>query len=132
MVLSVEADKATIGLRPKKLAGGKLSADRQVGVIPLSLAKWARKSRGKGRLGPQVKQMSDVLSVGDVVYAASTRQGDQYHLVQMPAIEGALVAMDPHTGRVLALVGGFSYGKTQFNRAVQAKRQAGSSIKHIV
>ena len=50
----------------------------------------------------------------------------------MPSIDGALVAMDPHTGRVMALVGGFSYGKSQFNRAVQAKRQPGSSIKPIV
>jgi penicillin-binding protein 1A len=44
----------------------------------------------------------------------------------------ALVAMDPHTGRVLSLVGGFSYGKSQFNRAVQAMRQPGSSFKPIV
>jgi len=132
VVLSVEADKATIGLRPNKKTDDKLASERQVGVIPLSLAKWARPSRGKGKVGGKVKQMSDVLNVGDVVYAASTRQGDQWHLVQMPAIEGALVAMDPHTGRVLALVGGFSYGKSQFNRAVQAKRQPGSSIKPIV
>ena len=50
----------------------------------------------------------------------------------MPDVEGALVAMDPHTGRVLALVGGFSYGKSQFNRAVQALRQPGSSFKPFV
>ena len=56
----------------------------------------------------------------------------QYHLVQLPDVEGALVAMDPHTGRVLALVGGFSYGKSQFNRAVQALRQPGSSFKPFV
>ena len=50
----------------------------------------------------------------------------------MPEVDGALVAMDPHTGRVLALVGGFSYGKSQFNRAVQALRQPGSSFKPFV
>lgn len=132
VVLSVEADQATIGLRPKKQTEGKLPSDRQLGVIPLALAKWARKSLGKGKVGPVVNQMPDVLNVGDVVYAAPTPQGNQWHLVQMPAIDGGLVAMDPHTGRVLALVGGFSYGKSQFNRAVQAKRQPGSSIKPIV
>ena len=52
--------------------------------------------------------------------------------MQMPDVDGALVAMDPHTGRVLALVGGFSYGRSQFNRAVQALRQPGSSFKPIV
>ena len=56
----------------------------------------------------------------------------QWHLVQLPDVEGALVAMDPHTGRVLSLVGGFSYGKSQFNRAVQALRQPGSSFKPFV
>ena len=63
---------------------------------------------------------------------ALARTPGQFHLVQMPDVEGALVAMDPHTGRVLALVGGFSYGRSQFNRAVQALRQPGSSFKPIV
>ncbi|MBC8038332.1 MAG: penicillin-binding protein, partial [Rhizobiales bacterium] len=70
--------------------------------------------------------------VGDAVYVAPSKDAAQWHLVQMPEVEGALVAMDPHTGRVLSLVGGFSYGKSQFNRAVQAMRQPGSSFKPIV
>ena len=67
-----------------------------------------------------------------MIYVAPAEEKGKYHLVQLPEIEGALVAMDPHTGRVLALVGGFSYGKSQFNRAVQAMRQPGSSFKPIV
>ena len=132
VVLAVEDGKATIGLRPEKLASGKLPEKREAGVIPLSLAKWARRHRGKGRVGPEVRSMAEVLEIGDVIYAAPSGDGANWHLVQMPAVEGAIVAMDPHSGRVLALVGGFSYGKSQFNRAVQAKRQPGSSIKPIV
>ena len=81
VVVSVESGQATIGLRPIKQSGGKLPKDRELGVIPLALAKWARKSRGKGKVGPEIKQMSDVLKIGDVVYAAPTRQGNQWHLV---------------------------------------------------
>ncbi len=73
-----------------------------------------------------------MLAVGDVVYVAPDTTAGQLHLVQVPDVEGALVAMDPHTGRVLSLVGGFSYGQSQFNRAVQALRQPGSSFKPFV
>ena len=55
-----------------------------------------------------------------------------YTLRQIPEIEGALIAMDPHTGRVLAMVGGYDYDKSQFNRAVQARRQPGSAFKPFV
>jgi penicillin-binding protein 1A len=132
VVLSVEPDRAIIGLQPKRLPGDRLSAERKTTVIPLKLMKWARASLPKNRVGKAVRAASDVLKAGDVIYAAPSTNPNEWHLVQMPAVEGALVAMDPHTGRVLALVGGFSYGKSQFNRAVQAKRQPGSSIKPFV
>ena len=93
---------------------------------------WARRALPKNRRGPAVKKVSDVVKPGDVIHVAPSGVVGQWHLVQMPEVEGALVAMNPHTGRVLALVGGFSYGKSQFNRAVQAKRQPGSSIKPFV
>jgi penicillin-binding protein 1A len=93
--------------------------------------KWARAAGQEGR-GPEIASPAQVVKVGDVVYVAPSGEKGRYHLVQMPEIEGALVAMDPHTGRVLALVGGFSYGKSQFNRAVQAMRQPGSSFKPFV
>ncbi|MGE0213019.1 MAG: penicillin-binding protein 1A [Parvibaculaceae bacterium] len=122
---------ARIGLRPDTGPAGKVSEKRVMASIPLALMSWARKATPKG-LGPEVKVPSDVLSVGDVVYVAPSQSPDQWYLVQLPAVEGALVAMDPHTGRVLALVGGFSYGKSEFNRAIQALRQPGSSIKPFV
>ncbi len=132
VVLELDDQQAKIGLRPKTLKGRKSAKQRQTGVIPLELAKWASQPLGKGKKGPEVKNLSDILSIGDVIYAAPSGRNEQWHLMQMPAVDGALVAMDPHSGRVLAMVGGFSYGKSQFNRAIQARRQPGSSIKPIV
>jgi penicillin-binding protein 1A len=56
----------------------------------------------------------------------------QYRLRQLPEVSGAMVAMDPLTGRVVAMVGGFSFDQSQFNRATQAYRQPGSTFKPLV
>ena len=132
VVLGVSETEAVIGLQPHLLPDGKQSEARDKAVIPLELLKWARAYVDGSKLGPVVKLPSDVLVPGDVIYVAPSKDPTQWHLVQMPDVEGALVAMDPHTGRVLSLVGGFSYGRSQFNRAVQALRQPGSSFKPIV
>ncbi|MGH6802999.1 MAG: penicillin-binding protein 1A, partial [Methyloceanibacter sp.] len=132
VVLETSGEDAKIGLRPEPSDDGKTVGQQQTGRIPLELMTWARRSEADGAVGSEIASPGDVLSVGDVVYVAPAKDKGQYHLVQLPEIEGGLVAMDPHTGRVLALVGGFSYGKSQFNRAVQAMRQPGSSFKPIV
>ncbi|HUR43190.1 MAG TPA: penicillin-binding protein 1A, partial [Aestuariivirga sp.] len=132
VVLETNEQQAVVGLQPRLEPGGKLSSERERVTIPLDLLQWARKYVDGSALGPQIKTVSDVLAVGDIIYVAPSKDQAQWHLVQMPDVEGALVAMDPHTGRVLALVGGFSYGKSQFNRAVQAMRQPGSSFKPVV
>jgi penicillin-binding protein 1A len=132
VVLEVDDAEARIGLRPQIGPSGKAETERTTGVIPIDLLKWARAANGEAGLGPEITSPAQVLKPGDVIYAAPAKEKGVYHLVQMPEIEGALVAMDPHTGRVLALVGGFSYGKSQFNRAVQAMRQPGSSFKPFV
>lgn len=136
VVLDVSDEAATIGLRPKRVIKGKVAGKVEQGTIPLENLTWARESRGVGKngamLGDKITSATQVLKAGDVVYAAPTGKGDSYHLVQMPEVEGALVAMDPHTGRVLALAGGFSYNRSQFDRAMQAKRQPGSAIKPFV
>ncbi len=132
IVLDVTEGEALIGLQPRSLPDGNLSPERETGKITLDLLKWARAFVDGTRLGPEVKKASDVLKPGDIVYVAPSKEPGQFHLMQMPDVDGALVAMDPHTGRVLALVGGFSYGRSQFNRAVQALRQPGSSFKPIV
>ncbi len=133
VVLAVDENGAEIALRPEN------KGERpQRGVIPFELMRWARpaeevaggKKRERRRAGPP-KKPSDVLRVGDVVHVAPAGEG-RWHLMQAPELQGAMVVMDPHTGRVKALVGGFSYGLSQFNRAVQAKRQPGSVIKPFV
>lgn len=72
----------------------------------------------------------EILSIGNVVYV--TQQNNQWILSQAPQIEGAIVAMNPNNGAIMALVGGFDYEKSSFNRATQASRQPGSSFKPFV
>lgn len=142
VVLGVEPGKAQIGIRPRRLPSGKFAEETPKGTIPLSEMTWARKTVGKVYLGPEVKKAGDVLEVGDVVYVepvdkdgksvAGDAEPDHYALRQVPAVNGAAIAMDPHTGRILAMQGGFSYDLSEFNRAVQAMRQPGSSFKPFV
>ena len=81
------------------------------------------------------KAVTDVLNPGDVVWVAPKNAAQPtgvWSLMQIPEIGGGLIAMDPHTGRVHAVVGGFSFSQSQFDRALQAKRQPGSSYKPFV
>lgn len=72
-------------------------------------------------------------TVGDVVLVEPIEGAKgSYRLLQIPAVNGALVVMDPHTGKVLAMSGGYAYAGSEFNRATQAKRQPGSSFKPFV
>ena len=129
-----ERQFATIGLRPVMGPDNAVGSDRDWGTIPFNKdIRW--KQRLASDTGPAraVKSMTDLLQVGDVVYVTQADGGpNEYRLRQVPQVEGALVAMDPHTGRVLAMVGGFSYAESQFNRATQAQRQPGSSFKPYV
>lgn len=119
-------------------------------VIPFNGMKWARKEIAPRRYSAYPRRPADVLNVGDVVYVekiaeeAAKSEGKDgkekktepaatgYKLTQPPKIQGAFVALDPHTGRVLALVGGFSARLSSFNRATQAMRQVGSTFKPFV
>ncbi len=132
VVLELRDDAAVIGLRPEKGNDGRYRPPEK-GIIPLALMKWARPAHPKkgGRKAKAPEKPADALKVGDVVYVAPAG-GDRWHLMQVPEVQGAMVVMDPHTGRVKALVGGFSHGLSQFNRAVQARRQPGSAIKPFV
>jgi penicillin-binding protein 1A len=129
VVLSAERDKATVGLRPPRRADGKLAEEREVLDLPLDEVKWAKVS------GKAPKAVTDVLQPGDVIWVAPKdpeQPTGAWSLMQIPEIGGGLVAMDPHTGRVHAVVGGFSFSQSQFDRALQAKRQPGSSYKPFV
>lgn len=92
---------------------------------------WARKPLKQGFLGRRPEQASDVLRVGDVIYVVPDPTL-QWRLSQLPDVEGALVSLDPKNGAIKALIGGFSFEKSEFNRATQAMRQPGSSFKPFI
>lgn len=95
--------------------------------------KWARKYMNEGYAqGPEITAVTDVLKNGDVVMVAPVKKDGHYALRQVPDVQGAVMAMDPHTGRVLAMQGGWTYGVSEFNRATQATRQPGSAFKPFV
>ncbi len=77
------------------------------------------------------KEFEDLLKVGDLIYVKKVKD-NFYSLKQLPKINGGIVVMDPYTGRVLALSGGFSFKSSEFNRATQALRQPGSAFKPFV
>jgi penicillin-binding protein 1A len=123
---------ARVGLQPPREPGGAVSKVREIGTVPLEGLKWAKPTSGSMKGKVPVKA-SQVLEPGDVVYVEPIAgKDDQFRLHQIPEVSGALVTMDPQTGRVLAMVGGFSYDQSQFNRATQALRQPGSSFKPLV
>jgi penicillin-binding protein 1A len=132
VVLEAGDGSARIGLQPGRDPGGAVSKQRETGTITLEGAKWAKPASGPNK-GKTPTKVTQVLAVGDVVYAESIAgKDDQFRLRQVPEVSGAMLAMDPQTGRVLAMVGGFSYDQSQFNRATQALRQPGSSFKPLV
>ena len=117
----------------RNVANITLAETEEKATIPKKEILWARKSLGKGRRGPAVKSVADVLSPGDVIFVVAMEDSNSvFRLRQVPEVNGALVALDPKTGRVLAMQGGFSFAASKFNRASQAKRQPGSSFKPFV
>ncbi|MGO9357101.1 MAG: penicillin-binding protein 1A [Xanthobacteraceae bacterium] len=137
VVLETSDQSARIGFQPGRELGGAVSKERLTGLITLDGVKWARPAAGTTR-GKAPTTIPQVLSPGDVIYVDPLLAKDgskvegQYRLRQLPEVSGALVAMDPLTGRVVAMVGGFSFDQSQFNRATQAYRQPGSSFKPLV
>jgi len=108
---------------------------RSSGRVSLEWAalNWARTppTTPGGEVGPPLQRAADVLSINDVIYVAQERSSE-WRMVQVPEAQSAFVAMDPQDGGISALVGGFDYFGSNFNRAVQARRQPGSSFKPFV
>ena len=135
VVLEVGASDARIGIE-----GVEEDADGH--WIPAEDVTWARKLKvneetGGTSLGPRAQVAGDLVDVGDVVLVRRMTSDDtgefiRWTLRQVPEVQGAFVAMDVDTGRVIAMQGGFSYQSSVFNRATQAKRQPGSSFKPFV
>ncbi|MEX2036097.1 MAG: penicillin-binding transpeptidase domain-containing protein, partial [Xanthobacteraceae bacterium] len=132
VVLETGDQAARIGLYPAREPGGALTKEREVGIVGLDGVKWAKATEGPTR-GRTPGKVNQVLNAGDVVYVEPlNKESKSWRLRQAPDISGAIVVMDPQTGRVQAMVGGFSYDQSQFNRATQAMRQPGSSFKPFV
>ena len=136
VVLEVREDVAVIATK-KALISSDTFEDLPFETISLKDVSWARKWLFGERRGPAVRSMAEVLTQGDVI--AVERINDKkknikksYGLRQIPKVNGSLVALDPHTGRVLAMVGGFDFRRSEYNRATQAKRQPGSAFKPFV
>ncbi len=112
---------------------GARVATRSRGAYELSFdgMQWAAKALPNGATGPAPARPADVVARGDVVYILPNR-GRAALLAQIPAVQGALAALDPHDGAIVALSGGFDFYSAKFNRATQARRQPGSAFKPFV
>ena len=136
VVLSVGDQEAIVGLQPRRLVTGEISTERERGVVAFDQSKWATRMADGAKRAAIGKGMAGIVLPGDVVYVEKVGPGTAdrqvYRLRQVPDIAGAIVVMDPHTGRVLATTGGFSFAESEFNRATQAWRQPGSSFKPFV
>ena len=116
----------------------------QSASIPFQLANWAYPPRDKNGIRPQpIQSLHEALSAGDIIMVQPPEEAKdrlrgyvpkegEMALGQIPAVNGAIVALDPHTGRVLAMSGGYDYRASEFNRATQAQRQPGSAFKPFV
>ena len=132
VVLDSSATGLSIGLQPTRQMSGDIVKERVEGTVSKEDMSFAMRHvvDGKTRQGQVAGRCAEA---GRRHLRAEERRSDgAYSLRQVPEVEGGLVAMDPHTGRVLAMVGGFSYAQSEFNRATQAMRQPGSSFKPIV
>ena len=99
--------------------------------LPWSGIQWAREYVSVNRVGKELQKVSTVIKPGDVVWLAQDSVTG-WSLAQIPELQAALVSVKPNTGAIQALVGGFDFAHSKFNRVVQAKRQAGSGFKPIV
>jgi len=124
------ADKLAI---PEAVEGEEAPAADDKGTLNVADIKWAAKALPKGAIGKKPASITDAVKTGDIILVQrKPKFKTEYNLRQVPKVNGGIIAMDPHTGRVLALVGGYSFEQSQFNRVTQAKRQPGSAFKPFV
>ena len=146
LVVEAKGEVAKLGFadelaNPEGVEGQETPEPDRNGTLNIADIKWAKRALDKGAVGKEPKAVTDVVKTGDIILVqrkprAKKDKSDEritaYNLRQVPEVNGGLIAMDPHTGRVLALVGGYSFEQSQFNRATQAKRQPGSAFKPFV
>jgi penicillin-binding protein 1A len=122
VVLESGAREAVVGIETAE--GG------ETGTLSLAAEEWVRRASRDGESLGRPRRADEVWRPGDVVFVSRGEAGWRYR--QIPEIQGAFMAMDPETGRVLAIQGGFSFEASRFNRATQAERQPGSAFKPFV
>jgi penicillin-binding protein 1A len=128
VVISVTPSAARIGYTDNS---GAADDTARIGSIALTSMRWARPVVDGG-LGTAPSSVDQVLHQGDFVMVSPGDKPGIVNLEQIPTIQSSLICMDPRTGRILAMVGGWSHDLSPFNRATQAQRQPGSSVKPFV
>ena len=134
---SYEEQIPAVVLRVQDQSALVLASDLGFGELQLADSRWARTYISVDERGPSVRQMSDIVQVGDIVRvnpsgSENAESVPTWRLTQLPDIQGALIAMDPQSGAVRALVGGYDFYRNQYNYALQAQRQPGSGFKPFV
>lgn len=119
VVTQAEAQQATVML-----------ADGDVITLPFTAMRWARPFINDRAMGHNPRKVTDVVQAGQQIWLR--KSGENWLLSQVPAVNSALISLDPHDGAVKAMVGGFDFNQSKFNRATQSVRQAGSNIKPFV
>lgn len=119
VILNIESNQATAIAKYGKVI-----------TLEFEGVSWARKALKEGKVDKSPSNISQVVKIGDIVYV--TENANKYSLSQLPQIEAAFVAINPKDGSIKALLGGFNFEKSKFNRATQASRQPGSSFKPFV
>lgn len=127
-VINTLEPAVVIEVAPKNITVLRASGD--LTIIPWSGLEWARKQVNADYLGPRPRSADQIVKQGDFVRLAPMASG--YRLGQIPKAEAGLVALNPQNGAILAMVGGFDYQTSKFNRITNAQRQPGSSFKPFV
>jgi len=135
----VSKEQAKLGFAPDEVVEGIDNPNTDdKGVMKIGDIDWAAKALPKGKVTNKPTSVKQIVKTGDIVLVqrkAPAKDGTvskEYNLRQIPKVNGGLIAMDPHTGRVLSLIGGYSFEQSEFNRATQANRQPGSAFKPFV
>src|SRR5205823_14484231 len=111
----------------------KVQVGDRKGTIPLALANWARKPNPElNSENAKITSLKGVLTPGDVVLVRAAEEKGTFALEQEPKLQGALISVDPNSGYVLSMIGGYDFEKSEFNRAFQACRQPGSAFKPVI
>jgi penicillin-binding protein 1A len=109
-----------------------LMQDGTTVTVPWSGMSWARPYRNANSVGPAPSKASQIVKLNDIIRLRPNEDKSYWSLVQLPKVQGQLIAIDPNNGAIQAIVGGYSFYQSTFNRAIQGWRQPGSTIKPFV